>query len=302
MSKSTTSTTKTLDWGYLIKHLPNVATYLRLSIQKLRLEYKDKEQLPKVWSELATVIGRRGALDVDSSYQVGCGANPTLRIDDVKHPQEAAKLKQLYAVPPNLMKQAEDAGGTKSSSELNLTLSVTGLPLPAELSDSEVQSMLDCMPNTKQRAAIGAGKFKSDFPACFRFMHRRSQLKALESKLDFMRDQTLAELADYQKEALALPSGSSLSIKTKVDGVVLVTLSMFEQPMVKLVLPETAAAQSFGNRLSAARKEPNAYLQQCAATGIAKPKFTPYGKLRMLAASKPKQSDTTAPQKSLVAV
>ncbi len=60
--------------------------------------------MPAIWKELGQKIGRRGCLQVDGLFEMGCGANPSTRIDAAKYPAEAAKLKELYAAP-NAMTQ-----------------------------------------------------------------------------------------------------------------------------------------------------------------------------------------------------
>jgi hypothetical protein len=77
--------------------------------------------------------------------------------------------------------------------------------------------MITRVPDTKQRCQISATAFKTEMPACFRFSHRRRQEKAIERKLDFVRDQALAELRDYRK-TIGKGDEVSVSIRTQVDS------------------------------------------------------------------------------------
>lgn len=271
-----------LSWVAVQASLPNVAQFLRLSIQKLRLEYRDKSEMPKIWAELSGLIGRRGSLQVGNDFEVGCGVNTSFRIDPVKYPAEAAQLKALYAAPAALLKEAEAKGWTEDSAFPNLTLSVTGLQMPVEISQAEIRAMVEAMPDTKQREEITSSRFKDALTACFRFSHRRRQVKALEKKLDFMRDQALAELVHYRRDALGLEDHQSFSLQIPVDGLVESTLSVFNQPNTRLVLPDTEEAKAFKARLDAARKAPDAFLKACTANGQTEAVLAPFATLKKI--------------------
>ena len=106
LMKRSNITTLSLPWHKIGSTLPNLAQFIRLSLQKLRLEYEDKEAMLAIWHELGKKIGRRGCLQVDGLFEMGCGANPSTRIDSAKHPTEAARLKELYAAPTVMTQQA----------------------------------------------------------------------------------------------------------------------------------------------------------------------------------------------------
>jgi hypothetical protein len=125
--KRSNITTLSLPWNQIGSTLPNLAQFIRLSLQKLRLEYKDKEAMPAIWRELGQKIGRRGCVQVGGVFKMGCGANPSTRIDSVKHPTEAAKLKTLYTAPTVMMQEARIKGWVEEQIVPNLTLSMTGM-------------------------------------------------------------------------------------------------------------------------------------------------------------------------------
>ena len=66
-----------MNWESLKQALPNTAQFLKLSIQKLRLEYRDKREIKSIWEELGSQIGRRGALRIADFFEIGCGVNST---------------------------------------------------------------------------------------------------------------------------------------------------------------------------------------------------------------------------------
>lgn len=127
----------------------------------------------------------------------------------------------------------------------------------------------------------------NSFPACFRFSHRRRQEKAIVKKLDFIRDQAMAELADYRREVLGKQDGEPISLLTEIEGRVVATVSFFGQPQTSLSLPETAEGDTFKEKLGDARKAPNKQLQSCLAQGKATQQMTPYATLKQLQAVVP---------------
>jgi len=217
-----------MKWEALKRALPNTAQFLKLSIQKLRLEYRDKEEMQAIWRELGSHIGRRGALRIEDAFEVGCGVNSTPHIDAAKHPTEAAQLKELYAAIQSCMKEAEVKGWMETTVVPSLTLSVTGIPAPVEPTQEEVKAMVASVPDNKQREEITAENFRLSLPACFRLSHRRRKEKAIEKKLDFVRDQAMAELASYRRNSLGKQNGESISIRTEIEGRVVATVSFFE--------------------------------------------------------------------------
>jgi len=259
-----------MKWEFLKQALPNTAQFLKLSIQKLRLEYRDKEEIQAIWRELGSHIGRRGALRIEDAFEVGCGVNSFPHIDAAKHPTEAAQLKALHAAIQSYMKAAEVKGWTETSVIPNLTLSVTGIPAPVEPTQDEVKVTVALVPDNKQREEITANNFKLSLPACFRFSHRRRQEKAIEKKLDFVRDQAMAELADYRKSVLGKHGNESISLRTEIERQVVATVSFFNQPQSALSLPETTEGNTFKEKLGNARKAPNKHLQRCLANPAAK--------------------------------
>ena len=253
--KRSNITTLSLPWNQIGSTLPNLAQFIRLSLQKLRLEYKDKEAMPAIWHELGKKIGRRGCLQVDGLFEMGCGANPSTRINSAKHPTEAAKLKEFYAAPTAMNQQAAANGWIEEQIVPNLTLSVTGIPSPVEPSQEEVKAMITRVPDTKQRCQISATAFKTEMPACFRFSHLRRQEKAIERKLDFVRDQALAELRDFRENGAAtdflieLPNGERWAIESRADihrnlaqnfGFAFLVLERLDPNRVLMVTPFTA--------------------------------------------------------------
>lgn len=291
-------TTLSLPWNQIGSTLPNLSQFIRLSLQKLRLEYKDKEAIPTIWHELGRRIGRRGCLQVDGLFEMGCGANPSTRIDSAKHPTEAAKLKELYAAPTAMTQQAAENGWIEEQIVPNLTLSVTGVPSPVEPSQEEVKAMITRVPDTKHRCQISPTAFKTEMPACFRFSHRRRQEKAIERKLDFVRDQALAELRDFRR-TLGKGDEVSVSIQTQVDSQTTVTASFFSQDQHKLQIPNTEEGQTFQASLNEARKAPNKFLQACLAEGKANTALTPFATLKE--AAKVLKSDSTVKERKVAA-
>lgn len=275
-----------MNWESLKQALPNTAQFLKLSIQRLRLEYRDKEEMQAIWKELGSLVGRRGALRIEDTFEVGCGVNSTPHIDAAKYPTEAAQLKELYAAIQECIKKAEEEGWTETTVVPNLTLSVTGIPAPVEPTQDEVKAMVTLVPDNKQRQEITSENFKLSLPACFRFSHRRRQEKAIEKKLDFIRDQAMAELSDYRKGVLGKQDGESISLRTECEGQVVATVSFFNQPQPALVLPESKSAAAFKQKLDIARKAPNKYLQKCLAEGKATQQMTSYATLKQLQATK----------------
>lgn len=286
MNQSKAPSPVKIKWEALKNALPNTAQFLKLSIQKLRLEYRDKEEMQAIWRELGDHIGRRGALRIEDAFEVGCGVNSTPHIDAAKHPTEAAQLKELHAAIQSCMKEAEVKGWTETTLVPNLTLSVTGIPVPVEPTQDEVKAMVALVHDNKQREEITAESFKLSLPACFRFSHRRRQEKAIDKKLDFVRDQAMAELADYRKSVLGKQDGESISLRTENEGQVVATVSFFDQPQTSLSLPDTAEGNTFKEKLGNARKAPNKHLQSCLAQGKATQQLTPYATLKQLQAVK----------------
>jgi len=286
MTQKTAPSPIKMNWEALKKSLPNTAQFLKLSIQKLRLEYRDKEEMQAIWRELGSRIGRRGALCIEDTFEVGCGFNSTLHIDAVKHPPEAAQLKELYAAIQSCMKEAEVKGWTETTVVPNLTLSVTGVPAPVEPTQDEVKAMVALVHDNKQREEITAENFKLSLPACFRFSHRRRQEKAIDKKLDFIRDQAMAELADYRKGVLGKQGNDSISLRTEIEGQVVATVSFFDQPQTSLSLPDTAEGNTFKEKLGDARKAPNKHLQRSLAQGKATPSFVGYATLKAIPTKK----------------
>lgn len=275
-----------MNWKSLKQALPNTAQFLKLSIQKLRLEYRDKEEMQTIWRELGSHIGRRGALRIEDAFEVGCGVNSFPHIDAAKHPTEAAQLKELHATIQSCMKEAEVKGWTETTVVPDLTLSVTGIPAPVEPTQDEVKAMVAQVSDNKQRDEITTENFKLSLPACFRFSHRRRQEKAIEKKLDFVRDQAMAELADYRKGVLGKHGNESISLRTEIEGQVVATVSFFDQSQTALSLPETTEGNIFKKKLGDARKAPNKHLQSCLAQGKATQQMTPYATLKQLQAVK----------------
>lgn len=271
-----------MKWESLKQALPNTAQFLKLSIQKLRLEYRNKEEMQTIWKELGSLIGRRGALRIEDAFEVDCGVNSTPHIDAAKHPTEAAQLKELYAAIQGCMKEAEAKGWTETTEVPNLNLSVTGIPAPVEPTQEEVKAMVTSVPDSKQRQEITSEKFKLSFPACFRFSHRRRQEKAIEKRLEFVRDQAMAELADYRENVLGKQGAESISIRTEFEGQLVATVSFFNQSQVSLDLPDTGEAAAFEEKLGNARKAPNKHLQSCLAQSKAVQQMTPYPTLKQL--------------------
>lgn len=282
MKQHSTPSPIKMNWETLKQALPNTAQFLKLSIQKLRLEYRDKAEMQAIWRELGDHIGRRGTLRVGDSFEVGCGVNSTPHIDGAKHPTEAAQLKELYAAIQSCLKEAEVKGWTETTTVPNLTLSVTGVPAPVEATQDEVKAMVALVQDNKQREEITEENFKLSLPACFRFSHRRRQERAIEKKLDFVRDQAMAELADYRKGVLGKQGNASISLRTEIEGQVVATVSFFDQPQTSLSLPETAEGNTFKEKLGNARKAPNKHLQSCLAQGKATQQMTPYATLKQL--------------------
>ena len=284
MTQKTTPSPIKMNWESLKQALPNTAQFLKLSIQKLRLEYRDKREIKSIWEELGSQIGRRGALRIADFFEIGCGVNSTPHIDPAKYPTEAAQLKELHAAIQGYMKVAEAKGWTETTAVPNLTLSVTGIPAPVEPTQEEVKAMVASVPDNKQRQEITAENFKLCLPACSRFSHRRRQEKAIEKKLDFFRDQAMAELADYRKNVVCKQDGEPISLRTEVAGQVVATVSCFNQTQTSLKLPDSGEGAAFKAGLSNARKAPNKHLQSCLAQGKASQQLTPYATLRQLQA------------------
>ena len=215
------------------------------------------------------------------------------------HPSESAKLKALYAVPAAMTQEATLKGWVEEQIVPNLTLSVTGIPSPVEPTQDEVKAMIDLVPDTKQRCQISAADFKVAMPFCFSFSHRRRQEKAIERKLDFVRDQALAELRDYS-ESLGKGEDVSISIQPQADAQTAVTASFFSQDQNKLQIPETAEGLAFQTKLAEARKAPNRYLQTCLAEGKAHATLTPFATLKQQ--QNARVSNSTVKERKVAAV
>lgn len=286
MKQDTAPSPVKMNWESLKQALPNTAQFLKLSIQKLRLEYRDKEEMQAIWKELGSLIGRRGALRIEDAFEVGCGVNSIPHIDAAKHPTEAAQLKELYTAIQVCMMEAAAKGWTETLEVPNLNLSVTGIPAPVEPTQDEVKAMVSRVSDNKQRAEIASENFKLGFPACFRFSHRRRQEKAIEKKLEFGRDQAMAELADYRKNVLGKQGAESISIRTEFEGQVVATVSFFNQSQDSLDLPDTGEAAIFQEKLSNARKAPNKHLQSCLAQGKATSSLVGYATLKTIPSKK----------------
>ncbi|WP_309397177.1 hypothetical protein [Cerasicoccus maritimus] len=269
MTKESANPPIKMNWESLKQALPNTAQFLKLSIQRLRLEYRDKEEMQVIWEELGSLIGRRGSLRIEDAFEVGCGVNLTPHIDAAQFPTEAAQLKELYSDIQDHMKEAEANGWIEVTQFPNINLSLTGIACPTEPTQDEVKAIVALVPDNKQRHHLTSDGFKLRAPACFRFSHRRRQEKALDRKLEFVRDQAMAELENYRKNALGIQHGEPISICTDYEGQIVVTVSFFNQSQTLLELPTTHTATTFKERLAAARKQPNKYLQSCLAEGKA---------------------------------
>ena len=277
------NTSSTINIGRLQESLPCTAQFVRLSIQKLRLEHRDIAEMPSIWRELSKHIGRRGSLSVDGHFEVGCGVNSTPHIDKVKFPAEAAQLGQLYGSIKGFTARAEERGWGIKQTVPNLTLSVTGIPNAPVMSQMQVRESVALVSDTKQCSEISAELFRLQLPSCFSFSHRRRQTKAINKKLDFIRDQAMAELSNYRKDVLGLEDASSISLRAPLEEQVVVTVSFFQQANVKLDVPDTQEGESFKEGLALARKAPNQHLQKCLADGSATNSLTAYATLKQIA-------------------